>query len=112
MNVLTRYNVAKSSGYTTKEAIGVVLINLGMFKHAFALKGNMHMRRELAMAGHCHEVLFMDDAPEVRAVVAAHGSFLEELQNDPIEYVRHQAELYKEHYLTSNFAGNDIIPIH
>lgn len=110
MGILRDYSIAKSSGYTTKESIGYALIQLGLFRHAFAIKGNVNMRRELALTGHCYDVLYNDPAPEVRGAVAANGKCLEDLIKDPNPHVRHQAELYVEHYLQP-VAGDDIMTL-
>lgn len=94
------YKIARNSlDYTKEESFAYALIKAGMFTHAIALKGNVNMRYELALEGYCHEVLYYDDNPKVRAAVAAHGSYIKELLYDPVKEVRHQAELYIKHYL-------------
>lgn len=103
------YESGRILGYSKKEALGYVLIKLGLFKRTFAIRGNANMRYELALAGYCPDVLFKDVNPRVRAAVAANGKYLEVLLHDPIKKVRDNAEIYIYHYLQPE--ENDIMTI-
>ena len=85
-----------SLGYSKKEAMALVLLHYRIGVRFLAKYGSSNVRKEIALAGYCHDILYKDKLAKVRIAVAAHGNYLFELVHDPNTMVRRQVELYRE----------------